>query len=155
MTAEDCDRRVDVALRDAGLDATELDPASRTATRMATPLGDCVVDNGRATLSLSPDERLIDESGAIASGALTTALETTMTCAIQATLPTGWRCSTQDIHVRFLRPVLCETSALTCEATIVHRGRRMATAEGSVTDADGRLYARGTVGSLLWSVAAA
>ena len=153
MTADDCDRRVDLGLGDAVLDATPSAPAPVTATTMATPLGDCVVDNGRAILSLSPDERLVDESGALSRGALTTALETTMTCAIQAALPAGWRCSTQDIHVRFLRPVLCETSALTCEATIVHRGRRMATAEARVTDGDGRLYAQGTVGSLLWSVA--
>ena len=155
MTAHDCDRTVDVALRDAGPDATQLDPAAPTATRMATPLGDCEVDNGRAVLALVADERLVNATGALSSGALTTALETTMSCAIEATLPAGWRCSTKDIHVRFLRPVLCETSALTCEATIVHRGRRMATAEARVTDADGRLYAQATVGSLLWSIAAA
>ena len=46
--------------------------------------------------------------------------------------------------VNFVRPVKVDGVKLTCEGTTIHVGGRVATAEGRVTDDQGRLVAHGT-----------
>jgi uncharacterized protein (TIGR00369 family) len=46
--------------------------------------------------------------------------------------------------VSFVRPVFESTGRLRSEGRVVHGGRRIATAEGRVVDAEGRLVAHGT-----------
>jgi len=51
---------------------------------------------------------------------------------------------------RDVRPILADTGPVRCEATVVHRGRRVATAEGRlIADATGKLLAHGTTTCLI------
>ncbi|HEX8805778.1 MAG TPA: PaaI family thioesterase, partial [Candidatus Aquilonibacter sp.] len=49
-----------------------------------------------------------------------------------------------DLHVHLVRPALPNGQRLVAEATAVHVGSTMATAEGRVTDSAGKLIAHGT-----------
>jgi uncharacterized protein (TIGR00369 family) len=67
-----------------------------------------------------------------------------MGSAIQSTLPAGVVGTTVEIKVNMVRPITAAAGTLVCEGRLIHRGRRIATSEGRVTDADGKLYAHGT-----------
>jgi uncharacterized protein (TIGR00369 family) len=42
-----------------------------------------------------------------------------------------------------------KTGRVRCEGRVIHVGSRIATAEGRITDADGKLYAHGTATCLI------
>jgi uncharacterized protein (TIGR00369 family) len=107
------------------------------------------VEEGRAVFAVQPDERHYNPIGLVHGGLLSTVLDSAMGCAIHSTLPAGTGYSTLEIKVNFTRPALKETGLLRCEAVIVHRGKQTATAQGSVRDQDGRVYAHGSTTCLL------
>jgi acyl-CoA thioesterase len=73
-----------------------------------------------------------------------------MGCAVHTTLPAGAGYTTLELKVNFTRPITSTTGLILCEGTIVHRGSRVATAEGRVVaDADGKLLAHGTTTCLI------
>jgi len=49
-----------------------------------------------------------------------------------------------DLHTRFHRPVTVAAGKIFARAHVVHAGRRTATSEAEIVDADGRVYATGT-----------
>jgi uncharacterized protein (TIGR00369 family) len=51
--------------------------------------------------------------------------------------------------VKYLRPVTVDAGRLTATGTIVHAGRRQATAEATLTDEAGRLLATATTTCLV------
>lgn len=71
-----------------------------------------------------------------------TLIDTSMGAAVMSMLPDGQRCSTIELQVRFLRPVVGE--ALTAETVVVKPGRRVFHLESKVTTPDGKLVATGT-----------
>lgn len=83
--------------------------------------------------------------GGVAHGGYAcTMLDSALGCAVTSLLPAGKSCTTTDLHVRFVRPITVATGALRCEATVLHLGRTLATAEAKITDAAGKLYAHAT-----------
>jgi uncharacterized protein (TIGR00369 family) len=67
---------------------------------------------------------------------------------VHSTLPAGVGYVSTDLQVRFVRPITRDTGRILCEGTVVHRGRRLATAEARVTAGD-RLLAHGTASVLI------
>jgi uncharacterized protein (TIGR00369 family) len=64
---------------------------------------------------------------------------------VHTTLPAGSGYTTLELKVNLVRPISAETGEIRCEGTVVHRGSRVATAEGRVVrTADGKLLAHGT-----------
>lgn len=102
------------------------------------------VDEGRVVFEGVPAEYHYNPIGMVHGGFASTLLDSAMGCAIHSTLPAGVGYATQDIHVRFLRPITHETGLLRCEAQVVHVGRTVGTAEARLTDAAGKLYGQGT-----------
>lgn len=82
--------------------------------------------------------------GAVHGGFAMTLLDSAMTCAVMSVLAAGELCTTVETKVSFVRPVLASTGRLRAQAHVIHAGSRVATAEGRLTDAAGRLYAHGT-----------
>jgi uncharacterized protein (TIGR00369 family) len=81
-----------------------------------------------------------------------TLLDSAMGCAVHSTLPAGAGYTTLELKVNFVRPITSETGRILCEGTVVHRGGRVATAEGRVfAEADGALLAHGTTTCLIFS----
>ena len=49
-----------------------------------------------------------------------------------------------------VRPIKAETGVIRCEGVVIHKGSRVVTAEGKVTDAGGKLLAHGTTTCLIF-----
>ena len=104
---------------------------------------------GSAVFTVEPGEHHYNPIGVVHGGLLATVLDSAMGCAVQTTLPAGVGYTTLELKTNFVRPVLRTTGPLRCSARVLHRGRRSATAEGSVLDATGKLYAHGTTTCLI------
>ncbi len=111
-----------------------------------------VVGEGHAVFTCVPGAEHQNPLGTVHGGLAATLLDSATGCAVHTTLPAGVGYGTTDLHVTFLRPISADTGALTCTGTVLHRGRRMATAEGRLTDADGRLLATGTATCMLFDL---
>ena len=66
-------------------------------------------------------------------------------CAVHTTLPLGVGYTSLGLEVKYVRPITRDTGRVLCEGTVVHRGRKQATAEARLTSEDsGKLLATGT-----------
>ena len=103
------------------------------------------VERGRVTFAMKPQEQHYNPIGMVHGGVTATLLDTVMGCALHSTLPEGVGYSTVDISVRYLRPVTVQTGEVVATGTLVHKGRRTATAEATLVEAStGRLLATAT-----------
>jgi uncharacterized protein (TIGR00369 family) len=103
------------------------------------------VARGRVSLAMTPQEKHYNPIGMVHGGVTATLLDTVMACALHTVLPQGAAYSTLDISVRYLRPVNLQTGPVVATGTLVHNGRRTATAEATLVDTTmGRLLATAT-----------
>jgi uncharacterized protein (TIGR00369 family) len=110
------------------------------------------VADGRAVFALEPQEWLYNPIGSVHGGVAATLLDSCMGCAVHTTLPPGAGYTTGDLHVRYNRAMTLETGRVLAEGTVVHRGRRTATAEGRLfAEGDGTLIAHATTGCMIFS----
>ena len=109
-------------------------------------------DEGRVVFAAVPDQTHYNPIGTVHGGLAATLLDSAMGCAVHSTLPEGVGYTTLELKVNFVRPITSETGRILCEGTLVHRGGRVATAEGRVfAEADGALLAHGTTTCLIFS----
>lgn len=102
------------------------------------------LEEGRTVWTLKPSLPAANALYTVHGGVLATLLDTAMGSAVYTAIPDGALYTTLELKVNFIRPVQLDGPLLTCEATVVHVGRRTATAEGRVTDPNGKLIAHGT-----------
>jgi uncharacterized protein (TIGR00369 family) len=107
-------------------------------------LGPVEIDEGRVVFEGEPGEEHYNPIGTVHGGYAATLLDSAIGCAVHTTLPAGEGYSTQTLEAKFVRPITTETGTLRCEARVLHRGRRQATAEARVYDPAGKLVAHGT-----------
>ena len=107
------------------------------------------VSDGRAVFVSRPEEWLYNPIGVVHGGFAMTLLDSAMGVAVHTTLARGERYTTLETKVNFVRAITLDTGGVRCEGTIVHRGRRVATAEGRLVDSDGKLLAHGTTTCLV------
>jgi uncharacterized protein (TIGR00369 family) len=107
------------------------------------------LEAGRAIFAVDPAEYHYNPIGVVHGGLAATLLDSAMGCAVHTLLPAGVGYTTLDIHVNFVRAVNAETGTLRVEGRVIHSGSRVATAEGRVVDANGKLYAHGTTTCLI------
>jgi uncharacterized protein (TIGR00369 family) len=125
---------------------------------MAVTLGFAVTeaDEGRAVFRSEAAEFLYNPIGVVHGGFAMTLLDSAMGVAIHTTLARGESYTTLETKVNFVRPILADTGPVRCEATVIHRGRRVATAEGRlIAEKTGKLLAHGTTTCLIEPVGAA
>ena len=108
------------------------------------------VSEGRAVFTVQPDERHYNGLGIAHGGLAATLLDSALGCAINATMPAGKVFTTLEMKINYVRPITRERGELRCEANMIHAGGRVATAEGRITDEDGKLYAHGTATCMLF-----
>jgi uncharacterized protein (TIGR00369 family) len=99
---------------------------------------------GRVVFEGEPTAALLNPMGAIHGGFAMTMLDSAMTCAVMSVLDAGESCTTIETKVNFIRPLMPSTGPVRAEASLVHGGSRVATAEGRLVDAAGQIYAHGT-----------
>ncbi len=108
------------------------------------------VEHGRVTFGLTPGDQHLNPLGTVHGGLLATMLDSAMGCAVQTVLPAGVSYTTLQLDVKYVRaPRLGEQNRLRAEGRVIHAGRRTATAEGDVLDADGRVCAHATTTCLI------
>jgi uncharacterized protein (TIGR00369 family) len=107
------------------------------------------VGQGRAVFVGRPGEEHANAVGSVQGGWTTSLLDAAMGSAVHSMLPAGVTYATIDIKVNFVRPIVTDAGELFGIGEIIHVGRRLATAEGRVEDAEGRLYAHGTTTALI------
>jgi uncharacterized protein (TIGR00369 family) len=102
------------------------------------------VGEGRAVFTLTPQEFHYNPIGSVHGGVAATLLDSAMGCAINTLLPQGTAYTTLEIKVNYIRALTRETGEVRCEGRVIHLGGKIATAEGTITDAAGKLYAHAT-----------
>lgn len=99
---------------------------------------------GRAVFEGEPGEQHYNIVGTVHAGFTTTLLDSAMGCALATTLDAGVGWTTLELKANFTRPITVETGVVRCTGTVVHPGRRVATAEARLEDSRGRLLAHAT-----------
>jgi uncharacterized protein (TIGR00369 family) len=121
---------------------------------MATLIGFDIVEaeEGRVVFCGEPTERHLNPMGVVHGGYAATLLDSCMTCAIQSALKAGFAATTLDIAVHFTRAAKPRSGALRAEGKTVHVGRQFGTAEGRLTDREGRIIAHATTSCLIFPI---
>jgi uncharacterized protein (TIGR00369 family) len=107
------------------------------------------VSHGRAVFEGKPERYVYNPLGVVHGGWAATLLDSAMGCAVQTTLPAGKGYTTVDLSVSMVRAISERIPKIRCEATIIHSGGSIATAQGRVIDEAGTLYAHGTTTCLI------
>ena len=148
-----------IALRDAGATTSGLEflkamfggklpPPPIAATLDFTG---AEAEEGKVVFFGEPAEFNYNPIGVVHGGYAMTLLDSAMGCAVQSTLAQGEGYTSLETSVNFVRPITKETGRVRCEATILHRGGRIATAEGKlVAEKSGKLLAHGTSTCLIF-----
>ncbi len=124
--------------------------------QMAKTLGYDVVkaEKGRVVIAAEPKDIHFNPWGTIHGGLAATLLDSCMGLAIQSTVDQGVGSTTLEFKISFMRPITAETGLIHAEGKVLSSGRRAGTAEGWVTDGQGRLLAHGTTTCLIFEVPA-
>jgi uncharacterized protein (TIGR00369 family) len=104
---------------------------------------------GRAVFEMEPGPQHYNPIGSVHGGIALTLLDSAMGCAVHTTLEAGVGYTTIELKTNFVRAITAETGLIRCEGTVIHKGSRVATAEGKLTDAAGKLLAHGTTTCLI------
>ncbi|MEE4592801.1 PaaI family thioesterase [Streptomyces sp. DSM 41524] len=102
------------------------------------------VDPGRVVVSLDTRPDFANPLGTVHGGIAATLLDSAMGCAVHTTLPAGVGYTTLELKVNYIRAARTDGQTLIAEGTVLHAGRRTATAEGKVLDEQGKLLAHAT-----------
>jgi uncharacterized protein (TIGR00369 family) len=108
------------------------------------------VEPGRAVIALKPGKQHLNGLGIVHGGLAATLLDSALGVAINSMLPAGRVFTTLEMKVNYVRPILSQTGEVRCEASVIHVGSRVATAEGRLVGANGKLYAHGTATCMLF-----
>ena len=113
---------------------------------MAATLGFRLVeaDTGRAVFEGIPELRHYNPIGTVHGGFAAALLDSALGCAVFATMAKGETWTTLELKFNLVRPISQATGPVRAEGRIVHRGRTVATSEGDLRDAAGKLYAHAT-----------
>lgn len=99
---------------------------------------------GRATFVGNPGENHLNPLGTVHGGYAATLLDSALGCAVHTTIGPGEGYTTIDLNIKYVRAIKPGIGPLTCASHIVHRGRKIATANATIVDDEGRLYAHGS-----------
>ena len=119
---------------------------------MAQTVGYDIVEaeRGRVVVALVPTGALLNPAGTVHGGLTATLLDTCMGLAVHTTLEKGVSQTTLEFKISLVRPITPETGLIRAEGKVLNAGRRIGTAEGRVTDSNGRLLAHGTTTCLIF-----
>jgi len=119
---------------------------------MAETLVYDVIDvvSGRVVVAAKPNGAHLNPSGTVHGGYAATLLDSCMGLAIRSTLDKGFGSTTLEFKISLQRPITPETGLISAEGVVLSRGRRIGTAEGRITDEQGRLLAHGTTTCLIF-----
>ena len=107
--------------------------------------------DGHAVFTGRPGPHHYNPQGVVHGGYAATLLDSAMGCAIQTKLAAGISYGTVELKINYVRAITDATGLVRATGTAVHVGRRLATAEGRLTDATGRLFAHGSTTCMVYT----
>jgi uncharacterized protein (TIGR00369 family) len=102
------------------------------------------VSRGQAIFQGTPQNMHLNPMGTVHGGWYATLLDSAVGCAVQTMLAPGQGYTTAELSVNLVRGARLDGGPLRAIGTVLHCGRQLATAEGKIVDAHGRLYAHAT-----------
>lgn len=102
------------------------------------------IEFGTVSFSVVTRPEFANPLGTLHGGICATLLDSVLGCAVHSTLEPGIGYGTLELKVNYVRTVPVDGERLVATGTVLHPGRRVATAEGKVVDSQGRLVAHGT-----------
>lgn len=102
------------------------------------------VEDGVVTFGGTPSNDHYNPANIVHGGYAATILDSAMGCAVETKLGKGVGYSTVELKINYIRAMNDQTGKVRATGTVVHVGKRMATAEGRLTTADGKLLAHGS-----------
>ena len=108
------------------------------------------VKRGIAVFTGTPEPYHLNPAGGIHGGFAHTLLDSATGCAVHTILDAGMGYGTVQLNAHLVRAITVNTGEMRCESRVVHEGRSMATAEATLTDADGKIYAHGTSACMIF-----
>jgi uncharacterized protein (TIGR00369 family) len=97
------------------------------------------VEAGKAVMRMPMKEELRQPYGLLHGGATASLIDTATAFAVVSVTTGEEKCTTVDLTVHYLRPVINETTI--CTATIVRAGKRLITVSAEVHNEHGKLIA--------------
>jgi uncharacterized protein (TIGR00369 family) len=110
------------------------------------------VAEGRAVFQGLPQQMHLNPMGTVHGGWYATLLDSAVGCAVHTTMPPGRAYTTAELSVNLVRGAVPGREPLRAIGTVLHSGRQLATAEGRIVDASGRLYAHATTTCLVFEL---
>ncbi|MEY4694136.1 MAG: hypothetical protein RLZZ95_585 [Pseudomonadota bacterium] len=145
----------------AGLSGMEVFEAIFAGELPAPPIGDTMdfiavhMAPGVAVFQGQPKLRHYNPLGTVHGGWYCTLLDSALGCAVHTTLPAGKGYTTLEIKVNMVRPLTVAVPLVRAEGKVIHAGKQVATAEGRIVDAEGKVYAHATTTCLIFDHAGA
>ncbi len=108
------------------------------------------VTQGRAVFQGVPQTRHLNPMGTVHGGWYATLLDSAVGCAVHSTMPVGRAYTTAELSVNLVRGAVPGREPLRAIGQVIHVGRQLATAEGRIVDAAGKVYAHATTTCLVF-----
>ena len=110
------------------------------------------VELGRVVFDYTPVFDHFNPLGTVHGGIAATLLDSVMGCCIHTTLKAGIGYTTVEIKVNYVRAMTDKTGPVKAEGKVINVGARIATSEGRLVDAAGKLLAHGTTTCLVFPI---
>jgi uncharacterized protein (TIGR00369 family) len=109
------------------------------------------VERGQAIFQGTPLVKHLNPMGTVHGGWYAALLDSAVGCAVQTMLAPGQAYTTAELSVNLVRGARLDGGPLRAIGRVLHCGRQLATAEGKIVDAQGRLYAHASTTCLVFN----
>lgn len=110
------------------------------------------VASGTTTFQGTPQLKHYNPLGSVHGGWYATLLDSAVGCAVHTMMPAGRAYTTAELSVNIVRAASHKSGPLRAIGTVIHCGKQLATAEGRIVGADGKLYAHATTTCLVFEM---
>lgn len=103
------------------------------------------IEFGKVAFDCEPGDFLLNPMGFVHGGFAATVLDSALGISVHTTLEAGWGFTTAELKINYTRAIMPNGGVLRATGAVIHRGRRMATADARLIGVeDGKLYAHGS-----------
>ena len=110
------------------------------------------VSPGRAVFQGTPQHKHLNPLSTVHGGWYATLLDSAVGCAVHTMMPVGRAYTTAELSVNLVRGARPNGEPLRAIGQVIHCGRQLATAEGRIVDASGKVYAHATTTCLVFEL---
>ena len=106
---------------------------------------------GRVVFEGRPGDYLNNPLGTVHGGYYAGMLDSAMGCAIHSLLSAGQSYTTLEFKMNMVRPLPTDGSPIRAIGEVIHPGRKIATSQARLVDANDKLYAHATCSCMIFS----